>query len=283
MNIEHSNQFTNTCNHPCIFNTGMEKWPALTKWNLDFFKKKFSNVKATINYNLPEQQSPYLYTEQPHSKQMSLSKCIDFIYANDRCYIAQHEIKDFVGLEQDFNFLDIIPTLDHNKPIYTNLWVGKNTRSGLHYDYNDNFLVQISGHKKVFLAAPDDIKYLYPLADNFTKTQVNPMDPDLKKFPKLKNATIFTGEINPGEILFIPKGWFHYIYSPKESISLNCWYGDSLTKIEHLQSFYRSGWRTWLQFSKDFIWHGLLKQSSKSRLFCSPPLGKLFYNKLFSL
>lgn len=280
MNIERLEHFTASQTTPCIFSKGIEEWPALKKWDPQFFKKKFGNLEVILNYNLPDLISPYLHQAAGYFKTMSLADSIDFIAENDRCYIAQQEITDFVGLDLDFNFFNIVPKSEHKKTTYNSLWIGKNTRSGLHYDYNDNFLVQIYGIKKVFLVAPEETKYLYPLPENFTKTQVSPLEPDFKKFPKFKKATIWTGEIKPGEVLYIPRGWFHYIYSPNESISLNCWYGDEVNTKEFLISFYRSGWRTWIQFGKDFVWHGVLKQPAKARLFCSPSLGKLAYDNM---
>lgn len=278
MNIERLENFTSSQKTPCIFKKGIEHWPALKKWKPQFFKKKFGNLDITVNYNLPDKGCPYLHQEAKYLKNMSLEKFIDFMAENDRCYIAQQDIQKFKDIDLDYNFLDIIPESQQDKEIFTNLWIGKNTRSGLHFDYTDNFLVQVYGTKKVFLVAPEENKYLYPLAENFTKTQVNPLEPDFIKFPKFKEARVLEGEIAPGEVLFIPKGWFHYIYAPGDSISLNCWYGDELSLKAFLLSFFRSGWRVWVHFMKDFIWHGILKRPINNRLFCSPPLGKLAYD-----
>lgn len=278
MHIERLKSFVDSLKTPCIFSSGIEHWPAFSKWSPQFFQKKFTNLKVVVNYNLPENGCPYLHQEAQYLKNMSLEEFIDFMTQNDRCYIAQQDIQKFCGLDLDYNFLDIIPKSQQNKEIFTNLWIGKNTRSGLHFDYTDNFLVQIYGIKKVFLVAPEENRYLYPLSENFTKTQMNPLEPDFIRFPKFKKATVFEGEIAPGEVLFIPKGWFHYIYAPNESISLNCWYGDELDAKAFLLSFYRSGWRVWVSFIKDFVWHGLLKRPMSNMLFCSPPLGKLAYD-----
>jgi lysine-specific demethylase 8 len=233
---------------------------------------------VTVNYNLPDNITPYLYKAVSYTKQIALSDCIEEMpKQNKGYYLAQSEIKLFDGLDQHFNFDDLIPYYDRNNKNYINLWMGFKTRSGLHYDLDDNFLVQIFGTKKVFLVSPDDTKFIYPLPENFLKSMVNPSDPDFKRYPKFKHATILEGELGAGDVLFIPKGWFHYIYSPEQSISLNCWYGSPMTIRELIISYYRSGFKTWICFCRDFIWHGLLKRPFKERLFCSPPVGKLSY------
>lgn len=258
----------------------MCSWDALHKWDLKFFQTRFKDLEITLNYNLPSTESPYLLSAEGHHKTLTLEQAIDAMSQSDRCYIAQQDISMFRGTDADYDLKTILPQFDKNTKTYTYLWIGKNTQSGLHYDYNDNFLIQIYGHKKVFLVCPADTKYLYPLPENFTKTQVNPCEPNFTQFPKFKYATLWEGELNPGEALFIPKGWFHHIYAPSESISLNCWYGKELSMSRFLLSFYRSGKEVWLQFFKDFFRHGVFKYPVKDRLFCSQPMGKLAYEKM---
>lgn len=267
---------------PYIIIEGTRDWGAIKKWDPDFFQDKFDELEVTLNYDLPTDRSSYLQGTAGHCKTISLGEAIDFMKKSDRCYIAQQDISVFDGIEKDYDLCSILPKVD-NLPTYTNLWIGKNTQSGLHYDYNDNFLIQVYGSKKVFLVAPEETQYLYPLPQNFTKTQVNPCNPDFDKFPKFKNAVIWKGELCPGEALFIPKGWFHHIYAPKESISLNCWFGPGMKAKDFLLSFYRSGWPVWSQFLKDFIWHGIFRRPEKDRLFCSQSLGKEVYMRLLRL
>lgn len=44
---------------------------------------------------------------------------------------------------------------------------------------------------------------------------------DLKKFPLLKNVKSTEMILNPGEALFIPIGWWHYVESVDVSISVS--------------------------------------------------------------
>ena len=64
--------------------------------------------------------------------------------------------------------------------------MGSNTRSGLHYDYVDNFFVQVHGRKDVVLAAPEEARNLHVFSDCHTKSRVAPKHPDLAKFPAVK-------------------------------------------------------------------------------------------------
>jgi len=268
---------------PFIFSGSITQWPAFQKWNLEFFKQKYGELQVTINYNLPDNISPYLHDASSYSKQMRLSDFFDDMPQEEKgCYLAQSEINVFGNLKNDFHFDQLIPAADQHSKVYNYIWIGKNTRSGLHYDFEDNFLVQIFGAKKVFLVAPKHAKHVYPLPENFLKSQVNPMDPDFRKHPKFDHVIVWQGEIKAGDVLFIPRGWYHYIYSPKESISINCWYGASLSMKDLLVSFYCSGVKTWLSFARDFFWYGMFARPAKERLYCSPPVGKLSYDWLLN-
>ncbi len=264
---------------PFIFSNSLESWSALKSWNPLFFKKKYGNFEFNVNPNLPENTAPYLYNSKEYSTLMKLSDFIELMSKNKSCYLAQEDMQAFKDLKENYNFYDLIPSSNHNQDdVFVNLWMGANTRSGLHFDTLDNFLVQIYGTKKVVLIPPEDAAFVYSIPYNFSKCYVNPFEPNFKKFPKFKKARIFEGELKPGDVLFIPRGWYHYIYSPKQSISLNCWYGSPLTSKDFITTFYRSGWRLWLIVLKDFIWYGMLSKPFEDKLYSGPPMGRVVYH-----
>lgn len=263
---------------PFIFSNSLNLWLALKLWNPMFFKKKYGKEQFMVTLNLPDKICPYFYNAKLYRTLMKFSDFIDLLSENKNCYLAQEDMSAFKDLTNDYNFCELIPTIYHSYKVSTNLWIGSNTRSGLHLDNYDNFLAQIYGIKKVVLIPPEDAEFLYPIPSNFFKSPLNPMEPDLCEFPKFKNARVFEGELRPGDVLFIPKGWYHYIYSPGQSISLNSWYGPSLTLKQLLLSFFNSGWRCWLITLKDFVWYGVLSRPFETKLYSSPPIGKVAYD-----
>lgn len=265
---------------PFIFSNSLKSWPSLARWSPLFFNEKYGNMEFNVNPNLPDKICPYFYNAQLYHALMKLSDFINLMSKNQRCYLAQEDMSVFKDLKNDYNFYDLIPSINHDSGISTNLWIGANTRSGLHFDNCDNFLAQIFGTKRVALISPIDAKLTYPIPSNFFKSPINPLDPDLDKFPMFKKAHVFEGELRAGDVLFIPKGWFHYIYSPEQSISLNCWYGPPLKPKDLLLAFLRSGWKIWAKTTKDFFWYGILSKSFEAKLYSSPPIGKVLYDLL---
>lgn len=107
-----------------------------------------------------------------------------------------------------------------------NLWVGAGGHTScLHYDPMDGILMQLHGAKKILLFPPHQIYNLYPiplykplrygLALRPVYSQVYPDRPDFEAFPNFAQAQLHATEIilNPGEILFLPAGWWHEVTS----------------------------------------------------------------------
>ncbi|MEO1183926.1 MAG: cupin-like domain-containing protein [Cyanobacteria bacterium J06636_27] len=105
-----------------------------------------------------------------------------------------------------------------------NLWLGFGGHTTcLHCDAFDGTLIQLYGTKKVILFSPNQLYNLYPfsLLNNLlygfkrraSYSQVYPQKPDLKAFPKFKEALSHCYEVvlQPGEILYIPVGWWHEV------------------------------------------------------------------------
>ncbi|CAI5761984.1 JmjC domain-containing protein [Podarcis lilfordi] len=88
-----------------------------------------------------------------------------------------------------------------------------------HYDVMDNFLIQVTGKKKVVLYSPRDAPYLYLSG---TKSEVLDVDePDLKKYPLFVKARRYECQLNAGDVLFIPALWFHNVTSEEFGVGVN--------------------------------------------------------------
>jgi lysine-specific demethylase 8/hypoxia-inducible factor 1-alpha inhibitor (HIF hydroxylase) len=105
-----------------------------------------------------------------------------------------------------------------------NLWVGPGGHvECLHYDAMDGTLIQLHGSKRVVLFPPSQTSNLYPfpfyahlrygLRLRSWFSRVYPDQPNFQAFPKLKTALNYKYDIilNPGEVLYIPAGWWHEV------------------------------------------------------------------------
>jgi peptidyl-lysine (3S)-dioxygenase / protease len=53
---------------------------------------------------------------------------------------------------------------------------------------------------------------------------VDPLAPDLKKYPQYANATVYQVRVNAGDVLYLPSLWFHHVRQSHKCIAVNVWY-----------------------------------------------------------
>ena len=105
-------------------------------------------------------------------------------------------------------------------------WLGPaGTVTPLHCDYDDNIFAQIWGTKRIFLSPPHHDEFLYPKEANaiLFGSPFDPESPDFEKFPLARQATMIECIVNPGDLLYVPAGWFHQVRSLTFSLSSNRW------------------------------------------------------------
>lgn len=157
----------------------------------------------------------------------------DFIkdYMNDldhsqKAYLAQHDLFDQIPvLMQDFIVPDYC-AIGNDEPVIIKSWIGpKNTISTMHTDDKHNFLCQVVGEKLIILASPNETDNLYPYEGLLSNTsQVDAENLDFKNFPKLKDVKFQRIILKAGEMLYIPKLYWHYVRSLTPSISISFWF-----------------------------------------------------------
>ena len=105
-------------------------------------------------------------------------------------------------------------------------WIGpERTMTPLHCDYDDNIFAQIWGTKRIFLAPPHHDAFLYPSEANaiLFGSPVDPEAPDYERFPLARQAALVECVIEPGEMLYVPAGWYHQVRALQFSLSSNRW------------------------------------------------------------
>ncbi|XP_060732248.1 HSPB1-associated protein 1 homolog [Tachysurus vachellii] len=110
------------------------------------------------------------------------------------------------------------------------LWVGTNgANTPCHLDsYGCNFVFQIQGRKRWHLFPPDDTECMYPTRIPYEESsvfsQVNVIRPDLRRFPAFQRARAHLVTLEPGQVLFVPRHWWHFVESiDPVTVSVNSW------------------------------------------------------------
>ena len=168
-----------------------------------------------------------------------------------------------------------------NNVLQASLWISSpNVSAVMHYDLDDNFLLQLSGNKTVVIASPEaaafvkpysslhplwrqssidqlvDAETLLALREDFAaedslerelaevrrkrgqgkgvkklETSERQTTNSSRMFSDGSRALIWQVEIHPGDMLYIPAGYFHSVITGNDSVSINAWHGSSLSNL----------------------------------------------------
>ncbi|MFC5547711.1 cupin-like domain-containing protein [Massilia aerilata] len=105
-------------------------------------------------------------------------------------------------------------------------WLGPaRTVTPLHCDYDDNIFAQIWGSKRIFLAPPHHDEFLYAREANpvLFGSPFDPEAPDFDAFPLARQAAVAEVVVQPGDMLYVPAGWYHQVRALRFSLSSNRW------------------------------------------------------------
>ncbi|MBC7696023.1 MAG: cupin-like domain-containing protein [Burkholderiales bacterium] len=205
-------------NH-CYFNTqkplvikGLSKdTSAGVKWSIEYFKEIVGNVMVDVYDNSNKKSAKSAFTV-PDLK-MQFSEYLDILTTNEHTDLRIFLFDLFKynsRLKKDFPCPDIFKGILDN---FAHMFFGsKDTTVRIHYDIDMSnvLLTQFGGKKRVVLIAPEYTSLLYCLPLN-TYSLIDPDKPDYKKYPALKHIKGYDFILDPGDSLFMPSGYWHYM------------------------------------------------------------------------
>lgn len=117
---------------------------------------------------------------------------------------------------------------DRSLYIPPRFWLGpKGTLTPLHRDDTDNMFAQVWGEKSMLLAAPHHREALDSWATSphggLEGCNFDPANPDFEAYPAARLVNFLRVHLGPGDLLFLPEGWFHQVESLSVSLSINFW------------------------------------------------------------
>jgi hypothetical protein len=206
-------------------------WQASQKWNIEYLKAFYPEKTAVVTVISDNQEKTNTNVK---NIELKLPEALDLLFDNSdqnkRYLLLPQSIDaDFPELLTD---IDVPKYEDKKREHVTNLCIGKSDiNTMIHYDTSNSFITQIVGRKRIRLFAPTDSYNMYPYAINDVFLDTTPSvymsrirGTDLinyNEFPKMKMVTCFEGILYPGDLLFIPAGWWHEIKYIDISISVN--------------------------------------------------------------
>ncbi len=207
---------------PVVIEQLTADWPAYTKWHLEYIRD-IAGDRAVPLYD----DRPVSYKEgfnEAHAT-MKMSEYIDLLKSRPTNYriFLYNLMKEVPMLKDDFRWPNIGLRLVRQLPML--FFGGENSRVFMHFDidYSNILHFHFHGKKRCVLFAPDQTKYLYKVPHALISREDIDFDsPDFNKWPALAKAQGYVCELNHGEMLYMPEGYWHYMkyLTPGFSMSL---------------------------------------------------------------
>lgn len=207
---------------PVVIEQLIEDWPAYKKWSLDYIDEVAGDRTVPLYDDRPI-SSKFKFNE-PHLK-MKMSEYISLLKSKPTNYriFLYHLMKEVPALQKDFKFPDM--GLRFLKQLPMLFFGGENSKVFMHYDIDfANILhFHFHGKKQCILYPPSQSKYLYKVPHALiSREDIDFTNPDFEKFPALKEAEGYVTNLNHGETLYMPEGYWHQMtyLTPGFSMSL---------------------------------------------------------------
>jgi hypothetical protein len=194
---------------PVVFTDLMKDWPAQTNWTIGSLKKNYGHLEVPVvtpNYSKPGKgyMEPEMY--------MSFGEYLTLMERGPMPYriFLWNIFKNVPEMCHDYRIPTIMDGFFKDFPFM--FFGGEGSITPMHYDIDMShvFLNQLHGRKRVVLFPHEQSRYLYHHPYTVA-SYVDINNPDYDTFPALAKASGYEVILNPGETVFMPSGYWHYI------------------------------------------------------------------------
>lgn len=205
---------------PVLIKGAMAGWPALERWTPAYLADRIGDAMIEYQGGRARAQD-YEVKKEKHRQRAPFRRFIDLVRAggNDAYLTASNSAANapaLAPLAQDLGHLDAYLTRAPGM-----LWIGgEGAFTPLHFDLTNNLLAQVTGTKHVILIPPSQTRRLAHKAHVFSEVRDVTDEARLTLFPQARDVLRYDVALTPGDLLFIPIGWWHQVRSADFSTML---------------------------------------------------------------
>ncbi|XP_077395555.1 bifunctional peptidase and (3S)-lysyl hydroxylase JMJD7 isoform X5 [Festucalex cinctus] len=245
-------------NKPCIVRNAFDHWPALSRWTPEYLREKVGSKVISVSVT-PNGYADAVNGDRfvmPEERRMSFASVLDVIqgkvkqrgvlYVQKQCSNLLEELPELTA-DVDAHVGWMSAALGKS-PDAVNFWLGEaDAVTSLHKDPYENVYCVISGQKDFILLPPTDRPFIpyglyqpavyrqkdddgdFEVVDQSDRQKVpwipvDPLDPDLERYPAYRRARPLRCSVKAGEMLYLPSLWFHHVRQSHGCIAVNFWY-----------------------------------------------------------
>lgn len=196
---------------PVVIEKLTEDWPAYEKWKLNYIKEIAGDKTVPLYDDRPVSHKDGF--NEAHAT-MKMGEYIDLLQSQPTNYriFLYNLMKEVPALKNDFRWPDIGLNLIRQLPML--FFGGENSKVFIHFDidYSNILHFHFHGKKRCILFAPDQTPFLYKVPHSLiSREDIDFDNPDFDKWPALKQAKGFVADLEHGEMLYMPEGYWHYM------------------------------------------------------------------------
>ncbi len=195
-------------------------WPAIDKWTDEYLKHTCGSAEVAVMQGRVRASPAAQYSGSQLSTRMTFGTYVDMVAhggpTNDYYLVAKNDFFDSTEtrrLLSDIRPMSVLPLPDSSD---IKLWFGPmGTKTPLHHDSRSTLLVQIRGRKRFSLIPP-------PYSAKMRQTEFGYAGDNCDQ-QHLRDGSVCarTLELAPGDVLFVPVGWWHEVEALEVSISIS--------------------------------------------------------------
>lgn len=211
-------------NRPVVIQGLIDTWPALSAWTPGYFAERFGDepIEITGDRDADPRYEDHFVEHRRTVPMAEFVRLIEGRQTNDVYVVGKNHLLDrpaFAPLWDDFSFPNGYLDASRAKGA-VRLWFGPlGTVTPLHHDDSAGLLAQVRGRKLVRLVAPWFTELVYNDRECYSAVDLTSIDYD--RFPNMRHVRVLEVTIGPGDVLFIPLGWWHWVQSLSLGISLS--------------------------------------------------------------
>ena len=208
-------------NQPVIITGMLEDCAARDKWSFDYLSAQLGEREVEVQFGR-NADADYELNSVSHRRRMPFADYVALVrnagVTNDFYMTANNDGHNKQALSE--LMADLPPLSGYLKESSGFFWFGPaGTITPFHHDLTNNFMIQIAGRKRVRLIAPCDTPKVYNQRHCFSP--VDGRNIDLQRFPMMADVPVIDCVLEPGEILFLPVGWWHFVEALDVTITVS--------------------------------------------------------------
>ena len=213
-----------SANRPVILLDLVHTWRAFSLWNPEYLKATCGGESVEIMSGR-ETDPQYEVNSERHKRTVLFRDYVDMVTSagesNDFYLVANNHFLEKERMKQLYDDIEVFPEyLDSNNLAGSVFfWFGPaGTITPLHHDTLNIFMAQVYGRKRVILIPSGQTPLVYNDVEVYSKVDCD--NPDYDNYPVFRDVDKIEVVLEPGEVLFLPVGWWHHVKALDVSITV---------------------------------------------------------------